>query len=182
MSQPGTSRPLRMPGFLSPIRRLSLQWTSAGLDPRGQIGPHRRQRHYVQSGIYHGFAHGVCLHRQLHQKVLEPFDASDHYGKWRVVRARVVALRGRWRKVGAAPGPTDPIASEEGGSPWSGGRHGCPSHSLRAYVGVPVNGACSTMRVRDNVSGGGELHTDWKPEHHVRLVLSNSATSSLSSI
>ena len=38
------------------------------------------------------------------------------------------------------------------------------------------------MRVRDNVGGGGELHMDWKPENHVRLVLSNSATSSLSSI
>ena len=38
------------------------------------------------------------------------------------------------------------------------------------------------MRVRDNVVGGGELHMDRKPEHHVRLVLSNSATSSVSSI
>ena len=38
------------------------------------------------------------------------------------------------------------------------------------------------MRVRDNVGGGGELHMDWKPERHVRLVLNNSATSSLSSI
>ena len=36
MSQPGTSRPLRMPGYPSPIRRLSLRWTSSGLDPRGQ--------------------------------------------------------------------------------------------------------------------------------------------------
>ena len=159
----------------------------------------------------------IRLHRQLHQKALEPLDASDHYGKWRVVRARVVALRGRWRKVGAAPGPTDPIASEEGGksvvwrttrqptphlpglevrcrsgptdsiaseeerSPWSVVRHGCPSHSP-AYVGVPVNGACSTMRVRDHVGGGGELHMGWKPERHVRLVLNNSATSSLRSI
>ena len=78
--------------------------------------------------------------------------------------------------------PQTPLPPKRGGSPWSGVRHGCPSHSLRAYVGVPVYGACSTMRVRDNVGGGGELHMDWKPERHVRLVLNNSATSSLSSI
>ena len=35
---------------------------------------------------------------------------------WIMDRAALrVVLRGRWRKVGAAPGPTDPIASEEGG-------------------------------------------------------------------
>ena len=54
-------------------------------------------------------------------------------GKWRVGRARVVALRVRCWKVGAAPGPTDPIASEEGGgSPWSGVRQGCPRLSFGA--------------------------------------------------
>ena len=61
--------------------------------------------------------------------------------------------------------------------PWSGVRHGCPSHSLRAYVGVLVSGACSTRRVRDDVGGGGELHMDWKPARRVRrrLVPSKSA-------
>ena len=51
-------------------------------------------------------------------------------------------------------------------------------------VSIRAIGACSTMRVRNDVGGGGELHMDWKPERRVRrrLVPSNSAISSLSSI
>ena len=73
-----------------------------------------------------------------------------------MVRAalRVVALRGRWREVGAAPGPTDHCL-QRGGSPWSGVRQGSPrlsSHSLRAYVGVPVSEACNTQTVSQDLS------------------------------
>ena len=50
--------------------------------------------------------------------------------------------------------PQTPLPPKRGGSPWSGVRHGCPSHSLRAYVGVPVSGTCCIVRVQENVGGG----------------------------
>ena len=56
-----------------------------------------------------------------------------------------------------------PHCLRRGGGPWSGVRHGCPSHSLGAYVGVSVDGECCTMRVRDDVGGGGALQMEWKP-------------------
>ena len=54
----------------------------------------------------------------------------------------------------AAPGPHRP-------HPWSGVRHGCPSHSFRAYVGVPVSGTCCIVRVQENVGGGESLQVAW---------------------
>ena len=62
----------------------------------------------------------------------------------------------------------------------TGGAH--PTTSGR-IVSVPASGACSTMRVRDDVGGGGKLTMDWKPARRVRrrLVPSNSATFTLSS-
>ena len=38
---------------------------------------------------------------------------------------------------------------------------GCPPHDFWAYVGVPVSGTCSTMRVQGNVGGGGRLQVEW---------------------
>ena len=63
----------------------------------------------------------------------------------------------------------------------TGGAHLTTSGRM---VSVPAIGACSTMRVRNDVGGGGELHMDWKPERRVRrrLVPSNSATFTSSSI
>ena len=41
----------------------------------------------------------------------------------------------------------------------TGGAH--PTTSGR-IVSVPASGACSTMRVRDDVGGGGRLQMEWK--------------------
>ena len=63
----------------------------------------------------------------------------------------------------------------------TGGAH--PTTSGR-ILSVPASGTCSTIRVRDDVGGGGRLQMEWKPARRVRrrLVPSNSATFTLSSI
>ena len=38
---------------------------------------------------------------------------------------------------------------------------GCPPHDYWVYVGVPVSGTCSTVRVQENVGGGGRLQVVW---------------------
>ena len=56
----------------SPIRRLSLRWTSAGLDPRGQQSPDRPAPPVTP--LYPMWCPSrlrsrcICLHRELHQK------------------------------------------------------------------------------------------------------------------
>ena len=90
---------------------------------------------------------------------VESGGGSDRTQIW--VRRRALRLSHRAWRFDAAPGPTDPVASEKGGNPWSGVRHGCPSHSLRAYVGVPVSGTCCIVRVQENVGGGGRLQVAW---------------------
>ena len=98
--------------------------------------------------------------RSTRWRGVESGGGSDRTQIW--VRRRALRLSHRAWRFGAAPGPTDPIASEEGrGSPWSGVRHGCPSHSLRAYVSVPVSGTCCIVRVQENVGGGGRLQVAW---------------------
>ena len=57
-------------------------------------------------------------------------------------------------EVRCRSGSHRPHCLRRGGSPWSGVRHGCPSHSLRAYVGVPVSGTCCIVRGQENVGGG----------------------------
>ena len=38
---------------------------------------------------------------------------------------------------------------------------GCPPNDFWVYVGVPVSGTCSTVRVQENVGGGGRLQVVW---------------------
>ena len=97
--------------------------------------------------------------RSTRWRGVESVGGSDRTQIW--VRRRALRLSHRAWRFGAAPGPTNPIASEEGRSPWSGVRHGCPRHSLRAYVRVHVSGTCSTVRVQENVGGGGRLQVVW---------------------
>ena len=91
--------------------------------------------------------------------------------EWKVVVVRIGPKYGSEGEPCASPTglggsvplrvPQTPLPPKRGGSPWSGVRHGCPSHSLRAYVGVPVSGTCCIVRVQENVGGGGRLQVEW---------------------
>ena len=89
-----------------------------------------------------------------------PTDSEEGGSLWSGVRQGSPRLSFRAGSV-PAPGPTDPIASEEGGgggrSPWSGVRHGLPKPLPPGVCRcTPVGGKYGTVRVC-NVGGGGPL-------------------------
>ena len=117
--------------------------------------PRIQMRFRIQEKVERAVFHAVALRGRWKKGRSRSGGSQEVRPVVPVTTRQPTPLLPRWR-FGAAPGSHKKYVS------WRRLRHGCSSHSLRAYVGVPVIGACCTMRVHEDVGGGRTLTIEVK--------------------